>query len=155
MDELIEFESVGIASMEVDFYEIEEDFLRPLKYVVLQVRYNHQWVVVRHKARETWEMPGGHIEAGEIPDEAARRELYEETGATEAKVSAVTDYGVTVDGKETFGRLYYCEVETFGSLPDFEIAEIAFYNQLPETKMLTYPAIQPLLYDYVKKAVGL
>jgi len=29
-----------------------------------------------------WDIPGGHIEKGEIPEEAARRELYEETGAS-------------------------------------------------------------------------
>ncbi|MFD0959416.1 NUDIX domain-containing protein [Paenibacillus chungangensis] len=28
-----------------------------------------------------WDIPGGHIEPGENPEEAMRRELYEETGA--------------------------------------------------------------------------
>ncbi|UVI33143.1 NUDIX hydrolase [Paenibacillus spongiae] len=28
-----------------------------------------------------WDIPGGHVEEGESPAEAARRELYEETGA--------------------------------------------------------------------------
>ena len=34
-----------------------------------------------HKERDTWESPGGHIDEGETPLEAAERELYEETGA--------------------------------------------------------------------------
>jgi ADP-ribose pyrophosphatase YjhB (NUDIX family) len=30
--------------------------------------------------RGRWELPGGFVEAGERPDEAVRREIYEETG---------------------------------------------------------------------------
>lgn len=29
-----------------------------------------------------WDIPGGHVELGETPEDTARRELYEETGAT-------------------------------------------------------------------------
>src|SRR5450759_3451320 len=33
-------------------------------------------VLCRHRDRSTWETPGGHIEPGESPREAAVRELY-------------------------------------------------------------------------------
>lgn len=33
-------------------------------------------------AARGWDIPGGHVDAGETPEETARRELYEETGAT-------------------------------------------------------------------------
>ena len=36
---------------------------------------------VEHPQRG-WEIPGGHIESGESPDEAMLRELHEETGLT-------------------------------------------------------------------------
>jgi 8-oxo-dGTP diphosphatase len=29
-----------------------------------------------------WDIPGGHVESGEAPEETVRREVYEETGAT-------------------------------------------------------------------------
>ena len=34
----------------------------------------------RHRKLEMWLPPGGHIEKGELPDEAAVREVLEETG---------------------------------------------------------------------------
>jgi len=37
-------------------------------------------LLVKHKKFGKWVQPGGHIEHGEIPEEAAVREAYEETG---------------------------------------------------------------------------
>tara|TARA_B100000003_G_C10936176_1_gene373357 strand:- start:3032 stop:3451 length:420 start_codon:yes stop_codon:yes gene_type:complete len=37
------------------------------------------WIMVRHKNRG-WELPGGNIQKGELVEEAALRELFEETG---------------------------------------------------------------------------
>lgn len=37
-------------------------------------------LLVRHKDYDRWTQPGGHIEEGEIPEETAVREAFEETG---------------------------------------------------------------------------
>ena len=34
-----------------------------------------------------WDIPGGHLEAGETPEETMRREVHEETGATLAAIT--------------------------------------------------------------------
>lgn len=96
-------------------------------------------VLCRHKDRSTWETPGGHIEPGETPTEAADRELFEETGIVPKGLTAVADY--EVDG--VAGRLYTADIHTRSPLPNFEIAETTTSDTLPDS--LTYPAITPIL----------
>ncbi|MGL4800169.1 MAG: NUDIX domain-containing protein, partial [Cellulosilyticaceae bacterium] len=65
--------------MKVKFYESIEHEL--LKYAVIISRHQGKWVFCKHKDRSTYECPGGHREVGENIHDAAKRELWEETGA--------------------------------------------------------------------------
>ena len=49
-----------------------------------------KWVFCKHKHRTTWEHPSGWIEAGESPLEAAKRELFEETGSIKFDPGRIT-----------------------------------------------------------------
>jgi len=133
--------------MQTNFHPINSH-TNYLKYVVICASYQNKWLFVRHKERTTWEVPGGHIEAGETPDEAADRELREETGALEFKLTALTDYSVTDANKTGYGRLYLAEISQMGTLPQSEIAEVIQQNTLPDE--LTYPEIQPILFNYLQ-----
>ena len=64
-------------------------------FSVIAVRENGAWLLVRHSAQKTWELPGGHREPDETPLEAACRELYEETGALRFRLCACGCYSVT------------------------------------------------------------
>ena len=125
-----------------------------LAYAVIMAQHECQWLYVRHKARTTWEIPGGHREAGETGLDAARRELREETGATDFSVTPVCVYGVERGGKVTYGLLCKADVTALGPLdPQMEIAEVIRHPTLPES--LTYPAIQPALYWQVQNWLNL
>lgn len=141
--------------MTIKFYDQVDDTL--LKFAVIFSRYQGKWVYCRHKDRNTYEVPGGHREPGETIEMAAKRELYEETGAADYEIRPVCVYSVegktrvNESGEESFGMLYYATIFRFEELPDYEIEEVRFFDDLPEE--LTYPLIQPVLLDKLQKLV--
>ncbi|GAA3870699.1 NUDIX hydrolase [Streptomyces sedi] len=52
----------------------------PVGYVLVAVWHGERLLLVLVRGRGCWELPGGGIEPGESPREAAVRELWEETG---------------------------------------------------------------------------
>ena len=121
------------------------------KFVVIFVRYNGRWVYCRAKTRAGWETAGGHIENGETPADAARRELFEETGATDFTLRPLFDYAVRRAYGWANGRVYLAGVQSFGPLPPFEMAEIREMDAIPQT--MRFPQILPALYDAVCRQV--
>lgn len=120
------------------------------KYCVIVVKKDDKLILVKHKKRETYEIPGGHIEEGESLLACATRELKEETGASRFEIKHICDYGVEKDNIITCGGLFYANVSEFGPLPDFEIESIKEFSSLPEDSLLTYPMIQPQLLKRVE-----
>ncbi len=134
----------------VEQIEVTHISMRPLTFVVIDASLDGRRVFVRHKKRETWELPGGHIEPGEMPDEAASRELYEETGIRGANLTPLADYGVRWKGSasQSWGRLYSASGGTRDPLPASEIAEARVFTLTP--LLLTYPRIQQRLMHVQK-----
>ncbi len=117
--------------------------LAPWKYVVVCTRYDGQWLLSRHRDRTTWETQGGHIEPGETPLQAARRELYEESGVTDATLHPVCDYCGYRGEHSANGVVFLADVHALGELPPSEMAETRLFPVLPEN--LTYPLVTPRL----------
>ena len=139
--------------VEVKFYEKVEDNL--LKFAVIIAKTNGKWVFCKHRDRDTYEVPGGHREAGEEILETAKRELKEETGAVEFDIKPICIY--SVKGKtrvnenlsdETFGMLYIADIVSFEELHS-EIEKILITDKLVDS--WTYPLIQPKLIEEAQK----
>jgi len=121
----------------------------PIKYVVVCSFYQGKCLLSRHKKRDTWETQGGHIECGETAMEAAKRELYEESGAKVADIYPVCDYlGYTADGS-AFGAVFLADVHELGQLPESEMSEAVLFQCLPEE--LTYPDVTSVLFEEARR----
>ena len=135
--------------MEVKFYDTVNDEL--LKFAVIISQSNGKWVFCKHKERDTYEVPGGHREAGEDIFETAKRELQEETGAIKFEIKPICVYSVTGKtrvndtGEETFGLLCFAEITEFAKELHSEMEKVVLMNELPEN--WTYPLIQPKLIE--------
>ena len=55
--------------LEVNFYDKEDDSL--LKFSVIISKADVKWLFCKHKERDTYEIPGGHREEGELILDAA------------------------------------------------------------------------------------
>ena len=120
-----------------------------LKYAVVAARYEGKWIFCRHKDRTTWEIPGGHIEPGETPLEAAKRELFEESRIRDAEVYPVCDYWGFNPFRCSNGMVFLAVVQSIGERPESEMQEIGMFDELPEN--LTYPQTSPVLYHEAEK----
>ena len=125
-------------------------------YSNIPSQYQGQWVWCRQKNRNTWEVPGGHIEPGETPFQAAQRELFEESGAKDFSLYPVCWYGISsLQQDQTwsnfiYGQLFYADVHTFSPLPPHsEMTEVLLHPGCPSP--LSYPDMQPHLIAYIKK----
>ena len=134
--------------MEVKFYDNVDDSL--LEFAVIIAKSQGKWVFCKHKERNTYEIPGGHRENDESIEDAAKRELYEETGAVKFDIKPLCVYSVTgknrvnEKGNETFGMLFFADITEFETELHSEMEKISLFDELPKDNW-TYPLIQPIL----------
>lgn len=143
--------------VDVKFYDKAEDSL--LKFAVIVARTEGKWIFCKHRQRDTYEIPGGHREAGESIFEAACRELREETGAIDFKLTPVCVYSVQGknsinknDEEESFGMLFYDDVSSFEKELHHEIDTIIKSEKLVYN--WTYPLIQPKLIEETRRRLN-
>lgn len=135
----------------VRFYDQVDDAL--LRFAVIIAKTEGKWVFCKHRERETYELPGGHREAGEDILEAARRELYEETGALTYRIEPICVYSVSAPGnfggEKGFGMLYYADITEFEPELHSEIEKILITEKPVEN--WSYPPIHPRMIEEARR----
>lgn len=87
-------------------------------------------LLLKHKKLQMWLPPGGHIEPHELPDEAAVREVLEETGLSVALTSAPTFTGVP--GPRVLARPEGIQLEDIS--PGHQHIDLVYFARLAGTE---------------------
>jgi 8-oxo-dGTP pyrophosphatase MutT (NUDIX family) len=117
-------------------YEAAHYSIRTLDYVVIvaTTAENHLVLVRQFRpavGQTTLEIPAGHVERGETPEQAARRELLEETGYQAARFHLLG--ALSPDTGRLSNRMwcYFAGDVTQGSISDYPAEagiEVVLYN---------------------------
>ena len=100
------------------------------RFVVVLSHQEGKILLSRHRQRQTWETQGGHIEPGETPGQAARRELFEESGAAAFTLQPLFDYWVGDEATGAGGVVFAAQVDRLGPLPESEMAEVRAFDEV-------------------------
>jgi 2,3-bisphosphoglycerate-dependent phosphoglycerate mutase len=147
-----------VGMWKIDLFEPNKDsvihtvFTPPLdtykgyEVVGIFARYQNKWLYGRAKSRDVYEMIGGGVKDGETPLEAAKRELYEETGTIKYTMKPVCDYRGVSRTRLLNGQLFYAEIEELGEIPkEHEMAEVKLFDTIPDK--MRFPELLPVLFE--------
>jgi 8-oxo-dGTP pyrophosphatase MutT (NUDIX family) len=90
-------------------------------------------LLIRQTYLDGWFMPGGGVRRGETMDQAARREVQEEVGATLGRMILLGAFSSFHESKNDHTVLFFSDDFTLDGEHDREVAEIRFFplDQLP------------------------
>ena len=118
---------------EVELSFVRNYFSEDPKHVWVVCEFENKWLLTSHPKRG-YEFPGGKVEKGETPEEAAYREVYEETGATIQELYYIGQYKVHGDqGEYIIKNIYFATISKLNEARHFyETDGPIIFSCLPE-----------------------
>ncbi len=129
------------------------EFERAAGYVLFRERGGRrEYLLVRNRNGRHWGFPKGRIEAGESPEEAARREVAEEVGIHRLRPVPFTrtiNYSFIRNGRLIHKEVTYflAEAGEEGILNDRELVEMRWLPYERALATLTYPEQRGVLKE--------
>ena len=104
-----------------------------IEFVNCVAHQQNQILFCKWRDEEIWVLPGGRLESGETAEEAAHRELMEETGATLKNMEVLCYIHCFMYNLEYWGIAYLGEIETLSNPTDLnEVSEASLFSSFPE-----------------------
>lgn len=137
--------SIGCVSGRIYIMKIVKDFSFGVVPVYKNGGADYLFCAVKHAAGH-WAFPKGHKDDGESEEQAARRELFEETGISEIKLLHRKTYGESY-AFERNGDRYEKVVKYFLGLTSTMESTIQkeFMNEITDVRWLQYSELTELL----------
>ena len=92
-------------------------------------------------------IPGGHVENGEIPEEALRREMCEELGIVPNTIRYVC---TLLHRSQEFQRIYYFVIESWEGKIENGEADTLFWIPLAESEKFDLTADKVAISEYLR-----
>ncbi|MGM9923120.1 MAG: RNA deprotection pyrophosphohydrolase [Bacillus sp. (in: firmicutes)] len=116
----------------VSFSDAFNPFSSAPDHVLVLLSSKQGWVFTLHKTRGL-EFPGGKREEGETIEQAARREVWEETGAHLQELVYIGQYKVEGEGRSFVKNVYFSRVDFFEWKEDYlETEGAVLMEELPD-----------------------
>ena len=97
-------------------------FAEASSHVLVICTYEGMWLLTRHRVRGL-EFPGGKVEQGESLEEAARREVFEETGAAVSGLEWLAEYRVAAHEGPFVKTVFLAEAVSVERQPNYHETE--------------------------------
>ncbi|WP_042222759.1 RNA deprotection pyrophosphohydrolase [Oceanobacillus manasiensis] len=134
---------------------LNQPFSNDPRHVWVICKYRDKWLLTKHKERGL-EFPGGKVEIGETAEQAAEREVMEETGGTIKDLYYIGQYYVYGKREHVAKNVYFAIVDSLLPQKDYyETEGPKLLNAMPpnikQSKAFSFIMKDDVLYRCIER----